>query len=72
MDKKKLQNLIAASARRKSADLCITNAHILDVFNKEWFGADLLISEGHIAGFAPPGEGKAKKIVEGRPLSHPG
>ncbi len=65
MDKKKLQNLIAASARRKSADLCITNAHILDVFNKEWFGADLLISEGHIAGFAPPGEGKAKKIVDG-------
>ncbi len=43
MDKKKLQKLIAASARRR-ADLCITNAHILDVFNKEWFEADLLIS----------------------------
>lgn len=65
MDKKKLQKLIAASARRESADLCITNAHILDVFNKEWFEADLLISEGHIAGFAPAGEGKAKKTVDG-------
>ena len=65
MDKKKLQKLIAASARRESADLCITNAHILDVFNKEWFEADLLISEGHIAGFAPAGGGKAKKTVDG-------
>ena len=64
MDKKKLQKLIAVGAGRERADLCITNAHILDVFNKEWFEADLLISEGHIAGFAPAGEGKAKKTVD--------
>lgn len=65
MDKKKLQDLIAVSARRAMADLCVTNAHILDVFNKEWFEADLLIAEGYIAGYAPSGEGTAKKIVDG-------
>ncbi|MFA7559920.1 MAG: adenine deaminase [Sphaerochaeta sp.] len=65
MEKKTVQNLIAVAAHREEADLCITNAHILDVFNKEWFEEDLLITGNYIAGFAPKGEGKAKKIVDG-------
>ncbi len=50
--------------------MCITGAHILDVYNKEWFEADLLIRSGYIAGFAECGQGEADTTVdaEGRYL----
>ncbi len=56
--------VIETASGRQEADLCITNAHILDVYNKEWFDADLLIRDGYIAGFAGTGEGKAKTVVD--------
>ena len=60
-----VQEVIETAARRKKADLCITNAHILDVYNKEWFEADLLIQSGYIAGFAECGQGEAETVVDG-------
>jgi adenine deaminase len=63
--KKKMQEVIETAARRKKADLCITNAHILDVYNKEWFEADLLVQSGYIAGFAECGKGEAETVVDG-------
>jgi adenine deaminase len=63
--KKKMQEVIETAARRKKADLCITNAQILDVYNKEWFEADLLVQSGYIAGFAECGKGEAETVVDG-------
>lgn len=63
--KKKMQEVIETAARREKADLCITNAHILDVYNKEWFEADLLVQSGYIAGFAECGKGEAETVVDG-------
>lgn len=59
-----LQKVLKTATHTQMAELCITNAHILDVYNKEWFEADLLVSEGHICGFAPAGKGQAMKIVD--------
>ena len=63
--KRRLQEVIETAARRQKADLCITNTHILDVYNKEWFEADLLIQSGYIAGFAECGQGEAETVVDG-------
>lgn len=41
-----LKEVIAAASLRKEAQLCITNAHVLDVYNKEWFEADVLVKIG--------------------------
>ena len=62
--KEHLKQIIAVASGKKKAQLCITNAQILDVFNKDWFESDLLIHEGKICGYAPVGEGKAQKIVD--------
>lgn len=59
-----LKEVVAASARRTLADLCITNAKVLDVFNKEWFEADVLVSGGYFVGYAKSGTGKAKHNVD--------
>lgn len=56
--------LIDVAMGRKKADLCVRGAKILDVFNKEWFEADLLVSQGYIACFAEKGTGKAKETVD--------
>ncbi|MGH0053814.1 MAG: amidohydrolase family protein, partial [Sphaerochaetaceae bacterium] len=64
VSKQVLREVIETASRRQKAQLCITNAHILDVYNKEWFEADLLIHEGYIAGFAACGEGEAQQTVD--------
>ncbi|MCK9602012.1 MAG: amidohydrolase family protein, partial [Sphaerochaeta sp.] len=61
-----LSEVIATASLRKEAQLCITNARVLDVYNKEWFEADVLISEGYFTGYAQPGEGRARLMVDAR------
>lgn len=67
MDSKNtLREVIEVASLRKEAQLCITNAQVLDVYNKEWFEADVLVHEGHFCGFAAPGQGKAATIVDAK------
>jgi len=63
--KARLRGLIDAASGRKRADLCITNAKVLDVYNKEWFESDVLISDGLICGFSPKGTALASTVVDG-------
>lgn len=65
-DEKQMKHVIDVAVGRKDADLCITGSQILDVYNKEWFQADLLIAGGLICAFAKSGQGKAKEIVDGK------
>jgi adenine deaminase len=69
-DKNSLARKIGVAAGREIAEVCITGAHVLDVYNKEWFEADVLVSEGTFCGFRDTGKGKAKNIIdaEGRYL----
>ncbi len=62
--KQVVQEVIETATRRQKAQLCITNAHILDVYSKEWFEADLLVRDGYIAGFAECGQGQAETMVD--------
>ena len=62
--KARLRALIDAASGRKKADLCITNAHVLDVYNKEWFESDILVSEGYICAYAQKGKGEASRVVD--------
>ena len=54
------------ASRRIEADLCISNAKVVDVFNREVFECDILISGKYFAGFATKGEGKAKEIKDAK------
>ena len=60
MDKSTLHRLIDVAAGRVPADLCLKNCRVVDVFNKDLFSADVLITRGLIAGFGssdfPPAE----------------
>ena len=60
MDKSTLHHLIDVAAGRVPADLCLKNCRVVDVFNKDLFSADVLITRGLIAGFGgsdfPPAE----------------
>lgn len=60
------EKCIAVADGRKEADLCISHARILDVFNKQWFQADLLVCKGHIAGYAGYGKGKGKETYDAK------
>lgn len=62
--KSHMKHVLDVAAGRKKAQLCITGAKILDVYNKEFFDADLLVTDGAIAGFADPGSGEAERIVD--------
>ena len=64
MDKKQLMELIDVAAKRKEADLCITRAKVVDVFNRKVFESDVLIKNKRIAGFAKCGDGKAKEVFD--------
>jgi len=64
--KAQMKHILDVATARQEADLCITGAHILDVYNKEWFSADLLIADGIICGYAKSGEGKAKEVVDAK------
>ena len=59
-----LDKVIEVASGRKIAEICITGAHILDVYNKEWFDADLLVSNGYICGFSEKGTGKAEHVID--------
>ena len=64
--KEQMKRVIEVATGRQEADLCITGAQILDVYNKEWFSSDLLVADGLICGFSKCGEGRAKKIVDAK------
>ncbi len=64
MEKKQLKHLIDVATGRTCADLCITNCHIVDVFNREVFDNDVYIANGHIASFAHPNLPAAKETID--------
>lgn len=64
MDRKSLQRLINVSRGRARADLRITNCHIVDVFNKEVFDADLYVVDGLIAGYGESWFPEAQEVVD--------
>ena len=45
-----LQHQLHAASKKTTADLVITNARILDVFNSEWIEGDVAITNGKIIG----------------------
>ena len=51
MDKKTLKHLIDVASGRESADLCIKNCRVIDVFNQKVFSSNVYIADGLIAGF---------------------
>ena len=65
-NKAQMKHMLDVATGRKEADLCITGSHILDVYNKEWFDADLLIADGLICGYAKSGAGKATEVVDAK------
>ncbi|MGB4406874.1 MAG: adenine deaminase [Sphaerochaeta sp.] len=65
-NKQSMKHIIEVATGRKEADLCITGSHILDVYNKEWFSADLLIADGVICGYAKSGEGRGKEVFDAK------
>lgn len=56
--------IIEVASGRERAEVCITGAHLLDVFNKQWFDADLLLSHGYICGYSDAGMGDALSTVD--------
>lgn len=64
--KEQMKRVLDVATGRQEADLCITGAHILDVYNKEWFSSDLLIADGLICGFAKSGKGRGKEVVDAK------
>ena len=65
MDKKTLIHLLDVADGRAAADLCITNCHIVDVFNKEIFDSDVYIAGGIIAGFGGDDFPEADQVIDG-------
>lgn len=63
-DRTQLKQLIDVAAGRCPADVVIKNCRIVDVFNKEIFQGDVLVSCGRIAGFGKPGFPQAKETVD--------
>lgn len=61
---RQMKRVIEVATRRQKADLVITGADILDVYNKQWFKADLLIADGLICGFAEEGQGQGLLSVD--------
>lgn len=68
--RKQLKRLIDVAAGRSPADLLIRDCRIVDVFNKEIFEGDVLVSDGRIAGFGKQGfpEARASVDAQGRYL----
>ncbi|MBR1875725.1 MAG: adenine deaminase, partial [Lachnospiraceae bacterium] len=64
MDKNTLKHLIEVSAGRQSADLCIKNCKVIDVFNREVFDSDVYITDGLIAGFGNDDFPEAKETFD--------
>ena len=66
MNKEKLKNLIDVSMGRKSADLCIKNCKVIDVFNKEIKEENVYIYDDLIAGFGKEGFIDAKNEFDAK------
>ncbi len=64
MTKKENKELIEMASKRQKATLCIRNAKVVDVFSKNIFKSDVLISGKYIAGFEEVGKGLADRIVD--------
>ena len=65
MTKEGLKHLIDVAAGREAADLCITNANIVDVYNREVFEGSIYITDGLIAGFGSHEDfPKAKEVFD--------
>jgi adenine deaminase len=60
------KELIEMASKRQKATLCIRNTRVVDVFNKNIFKSDVLISGKYIAGFAEVNKGVADKIVDAK------
>lgn len=66
MDKKLCMSLIDSAEGRKSADLCIQDIKVVDVYNKEVFTSDVYITDGHFSGFGNRKDfPKAKRTISG-------
>lgn len=64
-NKEILKNLIEVVQNRKEADLALTNASVVDVYNHAILkNKTVLIKDGFIAGFASDDKFKAKKVVD--------
>jgi adenine deaminase len=61
-----METILAVAAGRQKASLCIAGATVLDVYNKQWFESDVLVSGEYICGFADPGSGEAETVVDAR------
>ncbi len=66
MNKKTLKNLIEVASGRKSADLCIKNCKIVDVYNKDVFEGSIYIKDGYIAGFGNDSFPEAKETFDAK------
>ncbi len=64
MDKKSLKHVIDVAMGREAADLCLKNCKVIDVFNKEVFESDILITEGVIAGYGKADFPKAAEEID--------
>ena len=64
MDKKQLKHLIDVAAGREPADLCVTNCHVVDVFNKNVFESNVYIVDGLIASLEHKGLKAAKQTID--------
>ena len=64
MDKKSLKHVIDVAIGKEAADLCLKNCKVIDVFNKEVFESDILITEGVIAGYGKADFPKAAEEID--------
>lgn len=64
MDGKTLKRIIDVASGREPADLCIKNAKVVDVYNREVFESSVYIAEGCIAGFGSADFPQAKETVD--------
>ncbi|EID85398.1 adenine deaminase [Treponema sp. JC4] len=66
MEKKELKKLIETATGKVSADLCIKNAKIVDVFTRNVFEGDIFISDGYIAGFGGYNYPPVKEVFDAK------
>ena len=62
MNKSLAKALIDVAMGRSEADLCLMNANVVDVYNKEVFKSDVYIKDGYFCTFSPTT--KAKEYVD--------
>ncbi len=63
-ERARIKRLLDVAAGRQRADLCITGAHVVDVYNGEVNDCDVLVADGHFAGFGGDGFPVAHTVVD--------